>query len=81
MADIDDIEVQLAAMEDKVEEKKQEQAQAEGAIKAYNKQLSDLGIKSEDEARMFVVEGRKELKADEMKIAADFKTLKRKFGW
>jgi len=80
--EIEDIEVQLEIMNDKIEDAKKTKAESDGAITAHKKRLKEeFGLDSEDDARLYVSEGLNEVEAEEKEIERDFISLKTKFGW
>jgi len=80
MSDMDDIEFEIGIMEDRIDQAKQDSAQAEGAINAHMERLkSDFGLASEKEIEVFINKGEKELAKEELAITKSFTDIKDRY--
>jgi len=81
MSDMDDIEFEIGIIEDRIEQAKQDSAQAEGAINAHMERLgNDFGLASEKEIEVFISKGEKELADEELAITKSFTDIKDRYN-
>lgn len=81
MTELNNIQDEIDTIDSRVEDAKQEKAEAEGAISVHLKQLvSDHGIKNDAEAREFIEKGKDELSEIEKGVIGDFNELKERCG-
>lgn len=79
---IDDIESELEVIVDAINTAKSDAAEAEGAIKAYMKQLKEnFGLESVEAAEKFIKDLESELKAEEEKIMNEYDSLRDALGY
>jgi len=77
MDELGDIEFEIGAVEDRIDQAKQDSAQAEGAINAHVERLqNDIGLTSEKEIEDYIDKGEKELAEEKQSIIESFKAVR-----